>query len=353
MRVLYLYNRRPRYVRNLMLRQALRELGDITELSTSSSNPLWGSVSVGLRYLLTKSQSFDLIVVGFPGQLLVPWIRLSTRVPILFDPFISVYDTLCFDRRWFRPRSVAGRLAFAVDRWSCRWADQLLTDTRAHGDYFVRAFDLPPAKLNVVYVGCDEDHFFPRPRARVSRFFEVFIYTSFLRLHGIEYIVRAAERLSNHPDIVFTIAGDGAYRSRMEQLADHLGLKNVRFPGWISFDRLPDHIAEAHLCLGGHFSDVAKARRVIATKTFQFLAMGKPTIVGDTLANREVMTHGRDAYFCPVADAGSLAEAVLKLRGDPALRRQLGENGMALYRQRFTVSAVAQTLRGVLSELTV
>jgi glycosyltransferase involved in cell wall biosynthesis len=181
----------------------------------------------------------------------------------------------------------------------------------------------------------------------------VFTYASFLRLHGIEHVVRAAERLKSHQDILFTIAGDGPYRSRMEGLARDLGLQNVCFPGWMPFDQLPARIADADLCLGGHFSKVPKAGRVIATKTFQFLAMGKPTVVGDTLANGEVMTHRREAYFCPVADPHALATAILELRDDPALRRQLGENGLALYRQRFTVGAVARALQDVLGGLVV
>ena len=351
MRILYLYNRNPRYVRNLVLRQALRRSHDVVELSSASTNPLRSSLSIGWHAVAAARQAFDAVVIGFPGQLLVPWLRLWTRAPILFDPFVSLYDTLALDRRLFGPRSIPGRLSYALDLESCRRADHLLFDTQTHRDYFVQAFGLLPAKTSVVYVGCDEAHFAPRPAPPPTSTFEVFTYTSFLRLHGVEHILHAAKLLADRDDVQFTIAGAGARLAEMQRLAHDLDLPNVRFPGWVNFAELPEQIARADLCLGGHFSDVPKAGRVIATKTFQFLAMGRPTVVGDNPASREVLVHGQHAYLCPMADPVSLAAAILTLRDNANLRRRLAEGGLALYRQRFTVEATAQALQTVFDVL--
>jgi len=353
MRILYLCGREPGYIRNLMLRNALRRSYDVVEITSSSRNLVGRNGSVALRYLLANRRAFDLIVVGFYGQPLMPWVRLWAGAPILFDAYVSTYDTLCFDRRWFRPRSLPGRLAFALDRWSCRWADRVLFDTQAHRNYFVHTFGLPPAKTAVAYVGCDETHFAPRPASPPGQTFHVFTYASFLRLHGVEHILHAAKQLVEQDDVLFTIAGAGSHLAAMQRLARELELHNVRFPDWVPFDQLPGRIAEAELCLGGHFSDIPKAGRVIATKTFQFLAMGKPTIVGDNPANREVMSHRQNAYLCPMADPVALASAILELRDDPLLRQRLGKEGLALYRERFTTDATAKALRTVLNGLAV
>ncbi len=347
MRILYLCGREPEYIRNLMLRLSLRQSYDVVEVTSSAQGFLRRYAAVTLRYLLTNRRPFDLVVVGFYGHPLLPWVRLGSRAPILFDVYVSTYDTLCFDRRWFCPRSIPGRLAYTLDLWTCRWADRLLLDTGAHRDYFVQTFDLPPGKLDVVYVGCDETHFTPRPQITPREPFEVFTYTSFLRLHGVEHVLEAAKRLEAHHDLVFTIAGSGPRLAQMQRLAEELGLENVRFPGWVPFDVLPDRIAQAHLCLGGHFSGVPKASRVIATKTFQFLAMGKPTIVGDNPANREVMGHREHAYLCPVADPESLAEAIHSLYLDADLREGIAQNGRRLFEERFSLSVQAARLREI------
>lgn len=349
-RVLYLYNRSSRYVRNRVLGQALRQVCDVVEVATGSSSRLAGSAAVALRYLKTRSQEFDCVVVGFPGYLLVPWVRLWSSSPILFDPFVSIYDTFCLDRRWFGPRSLAGRVAFALDRYACRQADRVLMDTQAHRQFFVETFGLPVDRLDVLYVGCDEEHFWPRPDPPPSGVCQVFTYTSFLRLHGVEQILHAAKRLEKRRDIVFTVAGDGALRRRMQALARDLGLDNVRFPGWVAFDELPDLIAAADVCLGGHFSEVPKAGRVISTKTFQFLAMGRPVVVGDCPATREIMTHGEQACAVPMGNAEALAEAIAGLADDPALRRRLAANGRALFEGQLSTRVLAGQLAAALEE---
>lgn len=351
--VLFACGREPDYIRNHMLRQALARRHHVVTVTGAVRPASWRLARAALKAARELRYRPDVVVAGFYGQPLLPLLRAMTRRPIVLDAYVSTYDTLCFDRRWFRPRSPAGRLAYALDLWSCRWADRLLFDTRAHRDYFVETFALAPARTAVVYVGCDEAHFTPRPARAPGRTFQVYTYTSFLRLHGVDTILQAAKQLAGHDDIELTIAGAGPQRAAMLQLAQELGLCNVRFPGWVPFDRLPECIAAADVCLGGHFSAVPKAARVIATKTFQFLAMGSPTIAGDNPANREVLAHRENAYLCPMADPGALAGAILELRADPGLRRRISEAGLALYRQRFTTTAIADALQPVLDGLAV
>jgi glycosyltransferase involved in cell wall biosynthesis len=133
----------------------------------------------------------------------------------------------------------------------------------------------------------------------------------------------------------------------MRRLVEDLGLENVRLPGWLPFDALPDRIAQASVCLGGHFSDVAKASRVVATKTYQFLAMEKATIVGDNPANREVMSHGEHAYLCPMADDGALAESVHTLYREQELRLAIARGGRRLFEADFSLAAQAARLRSI------
>ena len=340
--------REPDYIRNRMLWQALAVRHQVTPMTEAVRPAAWRNVRTLGRLARQLRHAPDLILVGFYGQPLMPAVRALTRRPILFDAYLSTYDTVCFDRAWFRPRSVPGRLAYALDLWSCRWADHILLDTQAHRDYFVQTFGLPPAKISVVYVGCDEAHFAPRPVRPSPDKLQVFTYTSFLRLHGVEHILHAAKRLEQRTELVITIAGAGSHLADMQRLAERLNLRNVRFPGWIPFEQLPERIAQADVCLGGHFSGVPKAGRVIATKTFQFLAMGKPTIVADNPANREAMAHRQDAFLCPPADPAALAEAISELGDDPALRHRLGEAGLALYRRRFTASATVGAVQAAL-----
>jgi glycosyltransferase involved in cell wall biosynthesis len=93
-----------------------------------------------------------------------------------------------------------------------------------------------------------------------------------------------------------------------------LNLRSAEFVDFVPYEQLPMEINKADICLGGHFSDKDKAKRVIAGKTFQFLACGRPTIVGDNPANRELFAEGGLAHFVPMNDPTALAAEITAVR---------------------------------------
>jgi glycosyltransferase involved in cell wall biosynthesis len=187
--------------------------------------------------------------------------------------------------------------------------------------------------------------FYPRPDiSPPSAYCEVFYYGSFLPLHGTEVIIQAAALLKNRRDIHFTIGGNGPQFRKISEVARRSELKNVSLVGWIPMEELPAYIARASICLGGHFSTVPKAGRVISTKTFQFIAMRKPTIVGDNVATRELFVHGEHIYAVPMGDPIALAEAISELADTPALREHIAGGGYTLFQEKLTVRAIADGL---------
>jgi glycosyltransferase involved in cell wall biosynthesis len=305
-------------------------------------------MKVLLKFLSHKNEDFDCVFVGFLGQPLVPIIRMLTDKPIIFDAFLSTYDTMCFDRKKFKPDSPAGKFFYWLDRYSCEKADMVVLDTDAHIDYFSKTFGLPKEKFQRVFVGADESLFYPREVKREDNRFRAFYYSSFLPLHGTEYIVQAAVRLREQKEIEFVVVGRGTEHTRIRTLAQSLGADNIRFIDWLPYEQLPLEIAQADICLGGHFSDIDKAGRVIAGKTFQFLAMKKPVIVGDCAGNRELLTDRQNALFVRMADAESLAKAIMELKNDVALREQIAGEGYKTFLESGTVGMICTSLRRML-----
>jgi len=276
------------------------------------------------------------------------------RKPIVLDAYVSTYDTLCEDRGWFRPRSPLGRLAFWLDQRSCDVAARVIVDTQSHAHYFATMFDLPQDKLAPVYVGCDENLFYPRAdTSGAPDLFEVFYYGAFLPLHGTDIIVQAAALLRDRPEIHFTIGGAGARYAAVQSMVAELSLETVDLIGWIPLEQLPTYIAAAAVCLGGHFSTIPKAARVISTKTFQFIAMRKPTIVGDNAATRELFVPGEHVSAVPMGDPEALAAAIRALADDEGLRQRIAAGGFQVFQESLTTRAIferqlAPTMEGVL-----
>jgi len=124
----------------------------------------------------------------------------------------------------------------------------------------------------------------------------------------------------------------------------------VVFTDWVPNQELPRRIAEADVCLG-IFGTTDKARRVVPNKVYEALAMAKPVITGDSPAAREVLVGGENALLCEMGNARALAQAILLLKRDRALRERIAQGGYASFRQKFSPKAIGAMVKGYLDEL--
>lgn len=268
---------------------------------------------------LDKSQ-YHFIYLGWRTIEIAPFLRWLTRTPLILDAFVPIFETLCYERKIVDPHRLVGRLAYWWERLALRSVSRIITDTKANADYFSKEYQLDRSRFIDVPVGVDRSIYFIPPNMTPHQGVRVFFYGTFLPLHGVTVIIEAANLLRQRTDIHWLFIGDGPERQRAEDLAKNYALTNVDFLPRVPQTILAQKIAEADICLGGPFSDVAKAQRVITGKTYQFLAMGKPVIVSDTPGNRELLTHEKDCYMVRPGSAASLASAVRRLADEKPLR---------------------------------
>ncbi len=270
----------------------------------------------------------DLVVVAYPGQLdlVMLWPFAKMRgAPIVWDAFLSLYNTVVEDRQLLRRHNPLAWLLFLWEWLACRLARTIILDTAAHGQYFSDLFRLPPAKVERVMVGAEVELFAPRPPGAMTRphlppgQFTVLFYGQYIPLHGIEYIVAAA-KLTEKTGIHWVLIGQGQEKKKIEQLLADSAPANVTTIPWVPYAELGGWLARAQVCLG-IFGASAKAQRVIPNKVFQILAAGRPLITADTPAMRELANSGEGLILVPPADPGALAAAVfsLKNRGEQYL----------------------------------
>lgn len=352
MRVLFLSGREASYARNEVLVRALRRFAEVDVIAPAvEPRSQWlSSVQIAGRALPQLRRGYDLLFVGFYGHVIVQLLAKLWRGPLLFDAFISTYDTLCFDRKLYAPRSPAGRLAFRLDRSSCAAADHVLLDTQHHVRYFVETFGLPAARFTALPVGCSEEiyTFQPPPPPRLP--LQVLTYATFLPLHGIETTLRAAALLRDAP-VAVRLIGSGPALPDMQALAHELQLDNVTFAPPTPPRALAAAIAAADICLGGHFGAGDKAARVIPGKIYQMLAVGRPVIAADSPGNRELLQDGESACLVPPADPGALAAAIRRLAASAELRGRLAAGGHAAYQAQASEAVIGEQLRALVERL--
>jgi glycosyltransferase involved in cell wall biosynthesis len=353
MHILFLAGREIDYARNEVILRALQRLGsvDVVGETGRARSLLQRSIKIALRAipkLLRKN--YNLVYVGFYGHLLMFPVSVLSPKPVLFDAFVSTYDTLVGDRKKISAGSFAGKFSLWLDRFGCRHATHILLDTDAHREYFIQSIRVQPNLVSTLPVGCNEDIFFPRQRQEDSTKTQVLYYSTYLPLHGVETVIRAAYLLRAEP-IFFQLVGDGQEYQRIKNLSNELNLQNVTFLPSVPATELSDMIAEADICLGGHFGESAKAGRVIPGKIYQMLAMAKPVIATSTAANKELLVHGESAYFCPPANPLALSDAIMTLHQDQSYRFLIAEGGRKRYERDCSEAVITNRLKQIITQI--
>jgi glycosyltransferase involved in cell wall biosynthesis len=275
---------------------------------------------------------FDMLV-------LAPLAKLR-RMPVLFNAFISLYDTVVSDRKLVSASSFLGKSLRVVDRWSLRLASRVLADTPCHADYFVELAGIPRERIGVVWVGAEDRIFTPRPDV-VSDTPRVLFYGTFIALHGLETILRAA-KLVEADGITVRIIGHGQEQPLVERLLNELSPANVETIERVPLEQLPNEIAAATICLGV-FGTSDKAHRVVPHKVFECAAVGRPIITGDTEGVRTAFDEN-EVMMTPPGDATALAEAIRSLMGQPERRAQLSQACHERYVRMFSVDVLTKLL---------
>jgi len=290
----------------------------------------------------------DVVLLGYLGQLdvlvLWPFARLR-RVPVVWDAFLSLHDTVVDDRALVSPRHPLALLLYIWEWLAARAADRVLLDTRAHAEAFARAFRLPAAKMGTVFVGVEPEAFPPaRPSPPPNGLVRVLFYGQLIPLHGVETILRAA-RLARDEPFEWVVIGQGQEEERVRRMLEEEPLPRLHRVPWVPYGELARWIGEADVCLG-IFGASGKAARVIPNKVFQILSVGKPLVTRDSPAIRELLMEGPGVYLVPPADPEALLEALRRFRTE---REALAGTVLhAEVRERIEPRAIGRELVAVL-----
>lgn len=272
----------------------------------------WLAAYPGLVWRYLRAPKHDAVLVGYMGHLdvLVLWPFARLRgVPVVWDVFLSLYNTVVEDRGIIGRGNPLAWLLFAWEWLACRAARLIVMDTGAHADYLVRQYGIAPEKTASVLVGVEPEAFPPAgAEQRDGEEVTVLFYGQFIPLHGIGTIVRAAQLAHGEP-VRWVLIGGGQEEANIRRLLAEAPA-NVEWIDWVDYRDLRGHIARADICLG-IFGDTGKAARVIPNKVFQILSAGAPLITRDSPAIRELLSPDMaGVYLIPPGDPEALLEAV-------------------------------------------
>lgn len=272
-----------------------------------------------------------LLYANFYGRLA----GLLTRVPSIVTSLHHLdYTHWTSDRLRFRFRKFADRTAGRLLNTS------FIAVSQAVRDDYVRHFGLKG--VEVIYNYLDLAEFAPPPVEAVEAARKEFRWTikEFVLLNvarldwekGQRYLLLAMQEiLKAIPEARLLIVGDGPQEESLRATARSLGLDDVVvFAG--KRQDIPSLLGMADLFL---FPSVAEG---LGIALLEAMAAGLPVVASRVEGIAEVIEDGVDGIFVSPEDPQGIAEAVIRLRGDPRLGEDLGKRARQTVEERFSVS---------------
>ena len=304
-----------------------------------------------LYWKYTHIGEYDILMIGYPGQFdvfLAKMLANRKHKPLVWDVFMSIY-LVALERQLDQAKGSSIKIIRKAESKALKKPDMLIQDTQTYVDWLCRTYHLTPERFHLVPIGADDRIFKPQPETnQKDSLFRVLYYGSYIPNHGISVILGAAELLQAHMDILFEMIGEGPERAAAERFVQQKDLTNIHFKSWVPQDELPSHIAQADVCLGA-FGQTPQSLMTVHNKVYEGMAMGKPVITGQSPAIAAQFRSGEELLACP-RNAQGLAESILQLKEDPALRARLGANALHAFQERYSLQSLGKLLLGYLHE---
>jgi glycosyltransferase involved in cell wall biosynthesis len=231
----------------------------------------------------------------------------------------------------FGKRGLFYRAIVLAERLSFRSADVSIATNESYRQIAIERGGMPPERVFVVRSGPDLTRLElrePVPERRHGRRHLVGYVGVMGKQEGIPYLleaVRVIVRDLERDDVHFTLIGGGPELEALIEETESLGIASfVDFTGRAPDDELLDVLNTADVCVNPDEHNPMNDKSTM-NKIMEYMALGKPIVQFDLTEGR-VSAQDASLYAKP-NDARDLAEKIVALLDDPALRDRMGRIG--------------------------
>ncbi|HHL22048.1 MAG TPA: colanic acid biosynthesis glycosyltransferase WcaL, partial [Aliiroseovarius sp.] len=158
---------------------------------------------------------------------------------------------------------------------------------------------------------------------------------------GLRVLLKAFEQArKTEPGLRLTLVGDGPDRAFLEEAARPLG-DAVHFAGYQSQSAVAGILATADALVLPSFAEG------VPVVLMEAMASGKPVIATRVAGVPELVENGVSGFLVAPGNPDELAEKLILLGADPALRARMGDAGRRKVREEFDVRTEAARLRSL------
>ncbi len=232
-------------------------------------------------------------------------------------------------------------------------ATQIVTISQYSLEKLKTYYGVDASKVRIVPNGVDPEKFKPRADIEVARRqfglgkepCVVFV-GSLIPRKGVPFLVEAAKKIvKEQSETKFLIAGEGPLRHQLVNSIEAAGLSgNFKFLGNLKDDTLPTLYNCADVFA---LPSIQEGQGIVLLEA---QASGKPVVAFDIGGVNEAVRNGETGLLVKRGSTDQLAEAIMRLLSDKALREKMGSNGRNFVTENFTWNICAQKMLQVYRE---
>lgn len=141
----------------------------------------------------------------------------------------------------------------------------------------------------------------------------------------VEEILRSLPDILHTVDVHLVLAGIGKEKHKLEKLTQELGIQEaVTFTGFVPDKDLQNIYGIADLFV------IAGIAELQSIATMEAMASGLPVVAVDAVALPELVHDGGNGYLFSAGDSKALAQKVLAILSDQALRAQMSKESLEI-----------------------
>jgi 1,2-diacylglycerol 3-alpha-glucosyltransferase len=310
----------------------------------------WGALTRTLDEL--PAGEFDLVHIQTPFVAHYAGVRCARRARV---PCVATYHTF-FEEYLHHyvpvlPHAVSRLLARSFTRSQCAAVQALIAPSEPMREVLTAYGVTTP--IHVLPTGLAPDRFRPgdgrafRKRAGIDPDRPLIIHVGRVAHEkNIGFLIEVfAELLRSVPTALLVIAGEGPAREALRAQVRSLGLeRHVHLAGYLERDgALLDCYAAADVFV---FASRTETQGLVLLEA---MAQGAPVVSTAELGTRSILVPASGALVVP-EQRQAFAAAVVRVLGDPQLRRQLSEQGR-VYARTWSSAVMARRLAQIYGEL--
>jgi glycosyltransferase involved in cell wall biosynthesis len=262
-------------------------------------------------------------------------------------------------RNWSTPMMFEG-LAAGIERANLRRADLVVVVSQPLRDEVV-AQGVPSQRVLINPNAVDPTRYHPavdggpiRARLGLEGKLVIGFIGTFGPWHGAEVLAQAVRSVTARlPEAHFLFVGDGSGMTRVREILEEDSVRErVTLTGLVPQEEGPAYLAACDILASPHVPNPDGSRFFGSpTKLFEYMAMGKGIVASKLEQIGEILSHEKTAWLVTPGDPGELAEAILTLAKDAALRQTMGAAARAEAVERHTWKAHVERILRKMVEL--